>query len=143
MDLKEWLKPRVLISGGVGLALAFLIGWLSLKKSLASIPCQPSSGTLLINLSSTPGSFYTVACAGQVVRWTSTEQLTVKFHSGKICTDQPQYPLNQTCIDNTTPPTTLNCSQPVTVKQPSSIIGWCDYDVVGGLKDPRIIIIGK
>jgi hypothetical protein len=144
MDFKEWLKPRVLISGGAGLALAFLISWLLLTKSLVSVPCQPSGSMLLISLSSTSGSFSTVACAGQVVRWTSAEQLTVKFHPNKICTDKPKYPLNQTCVDNsTTPPTTLNCSQPVTVKQPSSIIGWCDYDVVGGLQDPRVIIIGQ
>jgi len=144
MDVKEWFKPRVLIGAGVGVAVALLIAWFSLAKSLTTGPCQPSSTPLPINLSSTADSFNTPVCAGQVVRWTSAKQFTVKFHPGKTCTDLPKYPLNQTCVDNsTTPPTNLNCTQLVTIKQPSTIIGWCDYDIVGGLVDPRVIVIGK
>jgi len=144
MDVKEWFKPRVLVAAGVSVALALLIAWFSLPKGLLSGVCQPSSTPLLISLSSTADSFTTPVCAGQVVRWTSAKLFTVKFHPGKICTDLPKYPLNQTCVDNSTsPPTNLNCTQPVTIKQPNSIVGWCDYDVLGGLVDPRVIVIGK
>jgi hypothetical protein len=138
MDFKEWFEPRVLISGVVGLALASLIGWLSLAKSLESVPCQPSSGTLWIDLSSSPASFSTVVCAKQFIAWKDNKQVTVKFPDKK-CVDPKNYPLNP-CAGG-------YCSQPTQVKQPGSTFspqyGTCDYKVVDGLTDPRVIIIGK
>ena len=142
MDFKEWLKPRVLISGGSGLLLAFLIGWLSIAKTVASVPCRPS-GILWIDLNSISEIFSVPVCAGQVVGWRGTKQFTVKFQDTS-CVNQVNYTLNQSCPG---PPTSLKCSATTAIKQPgstvSSELGSCDYDVGGGTKDPRVIVIGK
>jgi len=142
MDFKEWLKPRVLISGGAGLLLAFLISWFLLNKSVATTPCQPTSGPLWIDLSSTSGSFSTVVCAKQVIGWMDNKQATVTFKNNS-CLNQLTYTVNQDCPGLPG----YKCSQTTHIKQPGSIfstaIGWCDYDLGGGLKDPRVIVIGK
>ena len=93
MDLKEWLKPRVLISGGVGLLLAFVTNWLLLTTSLASVPCRVTGGTLWIDLHDTSETFFTPVCVGQVVGWRSAKQFTVKFKDTH-CVDQLKYLLN-------------------------------------------------
>jgi hypothetical protein len=136
MDIKQWFKPKVLIAVGVGVALALLIAWFSLTKGLTAGGC-PSSTPLSITLSSTADNPTTWVCAGQVVRWTSAKQFTVEFHPGSTCTTSLKYPLNQSCGTNP------NCSQLVTITQPSWVFGWCDYDIADGLVDPRIIVIGK
>ena len=143
---KEWSQPRVWISGATGLVLAFVASWLLVTTTVTSIPCRPTSSPVWIDLSNTSDSFSTVVCAGQVVRWKSAEQLMVTFPANNGCvTGQLTYPLNQICTDATTiPSTNFNCSQQANFKQPYRIIsyGWCDY-TVAGLKDPRVIIIGK
>lgn len=142
MDFKEWLKPKVLIGGGSGLLLAFLISWSSLAKTVATVPCR-TSGTVWIDLNSTSENFSVPVCAGQVVGWRGAKQFTVKFHDTS-CVSQVNYTLNQPCPAL---PASLKCSSTTTIKQPGSTIsselGSCDYDVGGGTKDPRVIVIGK
>jgi len=142
MGFKEWLKPRVLISAGAGLLLAFVISGLSVTKIVATT-CRTSKEPIWIDLTNTSDNFSTPVCKGQKVGWRSTEQFTVTFDNNNKCVDPRMYTVDQTCPGPaTTPPT--KCSDTTHVKQPSALgIGWCDYKVGGGLTDPRVIIIGN
>jgi hypothetical protein len=143
MSLKDWSQPRVLISGGAGLVLAFLASWLLVTASLASFPCQSPSSPVWIDLKNTTSSFSTAVCVGQTIGWTGAKQFTVTFHDTS-CVSPASYIVDQPCPGA---PAGVKCSVTTVVKQPGSFIspdlGWCDYDVGGGLKDPRVIIIGK
>jgi hypothetical protein len=145
MDFKGWLKPGLLISGGVGLLLlAFAVSGLSLTKAIVASTCRTSKDPIWIDLDNTSDSFSTPVCVGQDVRWRGAKTFTVTFANNNKCVVPPTYTLDEkNCPGpSTTPPT--KCSPKTLVKQPSVLgIGWCDYDVGGGTKDPRVIVIGK
>jgi hypothetical protein len=145
MNFREWLKPRVLISGVVGLALlAFAVNGLLLTKAVVATTCRKSKDTIWIDLDNTSDSFSTPVCVGQDIGWRGAKTFTVTFDKNNKCVAPATYTLDQkNCPGPSTDPPT-KCSPKTIVKQPGGLgIGWCDYVVGGGLTDPRVIIIGK
>ncbi len=142
MDFKGWFKPRVLVSGVIGLLLAFAFSCVSGEKDLATT-CRPSKETIWIDLKNTTDSFVTPVCKDQEFGWRGAKQFTVTFDKSNGCVNPFTYTLDQSCPGpSTTPPT--KCSITTHATQPSlSGISLCSYTVGGGLKDPRVIVIGK
>lgn len=139
MNFKEWLRPKVLVTGGIVLLLIVII-WSPLANLVAKGLCPSSNGTLWIKITSLSGSNTCVA-KGQVIGWMSKMQYTIQFDNVK-CVNPASYVVNLPC-----PPgyPGYKCSPPTPpVQQPNAIgVGSCHYQLGGGTKDPRIIIIGK
>jgi hypothetical protein len=147
MAFKDWLQPRVLISGGIGLLLAFLISWLSGPQAAAYVQCRPTKEILWIKLNSSSEVFSVPVCKGQKVGWTGDNNYTVKFDANNIgCTSLTKFSVKDACPAGPAP-LSKYCSQTDTIKQPgswfSSVYGQCDYAVDDGITDPRVIVIGK
>ena len=145
MNFKGWLRPRVLITGGIGLVLlTFAVNGLLLTKAVVATTCRKAKHTIWIDLDNTTDSFSTPVCAGQEIGWRGNKTFTVTFDQNNKCVNPLTYTLDPTNVP--CPPTGphTKCSKTTQVMQTSVLgIGLCDYVVGGGLTDPRVIIIGK
>jgi len=140
MNVKDWFKPKILITGGIVLVLVVII-WSPLANLVAERFCPSSTDTLWIDITSLSGS-NTCVPKNQVVGWRSTKQYTIQFDANSKCFNATDYIVNQACSPAIAG---YKCSRPTSPAQQPNSNGFtvCHYKLGGGLVDPRIIVIGK